>query len=72
MIADTLFLGNDLLAWLLLALGGAMAVGNALALLRPPAKSQEGDLPRAPVGRSLVMLLIGTVAAIWALASLTR
>lgn len=72
MLADTLFLGNDLLAWLLLALGGAMAVGNALALLRPPAKSQEGDLPRAPVGRSLVMLLIGTVAAIWALASLTR
>ena len=71
MLADTLFLGNDLLAWLLLALGGAMAVGNALALVRPPAKTDEGDLPRAPVGRSVVMLVIGLVAAIWALASLT-
>ena len=72
MLADTLFLGNDLLAWLLLALGGAMAVGNALALLRPPAKTEKGDLPRAPVGRSVVMLVIGLVAAIWALASLAR
>ena len=72
MLADTLFLGNDLLAWLVLALGGAMAVGNGLALVRPPPKAQEGDLPRAPVGRSLVMLVIGLVAAIWALASLTR
>ena len=72
MLADTLFLGNDLLAWLLLALGGAMAVGNALALLRPPTKTGEGDLPRAPVGRSVVMIAIGLVAAIWALASLTR
>jgi hypothetical protein len=71
-LADTLFLGNDLLAWLLLALGGAMAVGNGLALLRPPPKTKEGDLPRAPVGRSLVMLVIGALAAVWALASLTR
>lgn len=72
MVADTLFLGNDLLAWLLLALGGAMAVGNALALLRPPAKAREGDLPQAPTGRTVVMLVIGLLAAIWALASLTR
>ena len=72
MLADTLFLGNDLLAWLVLALGGAMAVGNALALARPPAKAREGDLPRAPVGRSVVMMAIGAVAAIWALASLVR
>ena len=70
MLADTLFLGNDLLAWLVLALGGAMAVGNALALARPPAKVKKGDLPRAPVGRSVAMLLIGVLAAIWALASL--
>jgi hypothetical protein len=73
MLADTpLFLGNDLLAWLVLALGGAMAVGNALALVRPPERAKEGDLPRAPVGRSLVMLVIGAVAALWALASLAR
>ncbi|SVA77030.1 uncharacterized protein METZ01_LOCUS129884, partial [marine metagenome] len=31
-----MFLGEDLLGWLLLALGGAMAVGNLVALVRPP------------------------------------
>jgi hypothetical protein len=71
-LADTPFLGQDLLAWLVLALGGAMAVGNVLAMVRPPPRAKEGDLPRAPVGRSVVMLVIGVVAAIWALASLTR
>jgi len=69
-LADTLFLGNDLLAWLLLALGGALAVGNGLALVRPPERAREGDLARAPVGRSVLMMVIGLVAAIWALASL--
>ena len=69
-LADTLFLGSDLLAWLLLALGGAMAVGNGLALVRPPARVREGDLVRAPVGRSVLMMVIGLVAAVWALASL--
>ena len=72
MLADTLFLGNDLLAWLLLALGGAMAAGNILALVRPPPEAKKGDLPRAPVGRSLLFVVIGLIAAIWALASLTR
>jgi hypothetical protein len=71
-LGDTLFLGNDLLAWLVLALGGAMAVGNGLALLRPPPQKRDGDLPRAPVGRTLAMLVIGALAAVWALASLTR
>ena len=52
-LADTLFLGNDLLAWLLLALGGALAVGNGLALVRPPAHAREGDLARAPIGPTL-------------------
>lgn len=73
MLADnSLFLGNNLLAWLLLALGGAMAVGNVLALVRPPENAKKGDLPRAPVGRSVLFIVIGAVAAIWALASLTR
>ena len=65
-----LFLGDDLLAYLVLAIGGALVVGNGLAIVRPPARPQEGDLDRAPVGRSLTMLVIGLVAAIWALASL--
>ncbi len=65
------FLGNDLLPWLVLALGGALAAGNALALARPPKDVREGDLQRAPVGRSVVMLVVGLVAAIWAVATLT-
>jgi hypothetical protein len=69
-LAEQLFLGNDLLAWMLLALGGALVVGNGLALLRPPEKTRTGDLDRAPVRRSVVMIVIGLVAAIWALATL--
>lgn len=65
-----MFLGEDLLPMLVLALGGALAVGNGLALVRPPAKPKEGELTKAPVGRSLVMMAIGLLAAVWALASL--
>lgn len=72
MLAETLFLGNDLLAWILLALGGALALGNGLALVRPPRDQREGELTRAPLGRSLLMGTIGLMAAVWALASLTR
>jgi hypothetical protein len=67
---STGFLGQDLLAWLVLALGGAMAVGSVLAVVRPPAQAKQGDLARAPMGRSLVMAAVGLVAAIWAIASL--
>jgi hypothetical protein len=65
-----MFLGEDLLAYLVLALGAAMAVGSLVALVRPPEAPREGELARAPVTRSLVMIALGTVAAIWALASL--
>ena len=65
------FLGEDLLAWLVLALGAAMAVGNGLALFRPPdARRNDDDLERAPVGRAVVYILIGVVAAIWGFATL--
>ena len=70
LLAESLLLGQDLLAWLVLALGGAMAVGNALALARPPGKTTEGRLERPPVGRTILMIAIGLIAAIWALASL--
>ncbi len=64
-------LGDDLLAWLVLALGGALLVGNVLAIVRPPAgPKEEGALERAPVARSVVMAAIGLVAAVWAVASL--
>ncbi|MGH1502918.1 MAG: hypothetical protein ACRBI6_05135 [Acidimicrobiales bacterium] len=65
-----MFLGDDLLAWLTLAIGGALAVGTGLALLRPPERPQEGSLGKAPLGRSLLQIAIGAVAAIWALATL--
>lgn len=67
---EFVFLGDDLLEWILLALGGALCVGNLLAIARPPASRREGELERAPVARSLVYAAIGAVAAIWALASL--
>jgi hypothetical protein len=64
------FLGEDLLPLLVLALGAAMVVGNGLALLRPRETPKEGELERAPVGRSIVMVGVGLLAGIWALASL--
>ena len=70
MVAAAVFLGEDLLPLLVLALGAAMVVGNGLALLRPPQRRQAGELARAPVGRTLLMVGIGLVAAVWALASL--
>ena len=65
-----MFLGEDLLGWLLLALGGAMAVGNAMALIRPPAGLEDGDLERPPMCRSALYIVLGTAAALWALATL--
>lgn len=65
------FLGEDLLAWLVLAIGGAMAVGNLAALVRPPEERRDDDdLERAPMVRSLVFVVVGAVAAVWALGSL--
>lgn len=65
-----MFLGEDLLAYLVLAIGGAMAVGSLLALVRPPEERGAGDLERAPLGRSLAFAVIGLLGALWALASL--
>ncbi|MFZ6004450.1 MAG: hypothetical protein ACOYXM_11020 [Actinomycetota bacterium] len=67
-----MFLGEDLLAYLVLAIGGAMAVGSLMALVRPPEERKEGDLERAPLARSLVFAAIGLLGAVWALASLLR
>jgi hypothetical protein len=62
--------GPDILAYLVLALGAAMAVGSVLALVRPPEARQDGDLEQAPVVRSLAFAAVGIVASLWALASL--
>lgn len=62
---------DDILPLTVLALGAAMLIGNVLAIVRPPDEPfRDGDLARAPIGRSLVMGTVGLVAAIWGLASL--
>ena len=65
-----MFLGEDLLGWLLLALGAAMFVGNGLAILRPPANKENTDLKKAPITRSLIFMLLGLVASVAALGTL--
>ena len=63
-------LGEDLLPWIVLALGAALALGTLMALLRPREDPDGNDLPKPPLARSLVMIGIGGVAAAWGLASL--
>lgn len=65
-----MFLGDDLLPLLVLAFGAAMAVGSGLALVRPPQQRDGGSVERPPLGRSVVMITIGAIAAVWAVASL--
>ena len=62
--------GPDLLRYLVLALGGALVVGNVLALVRPPDRPQEGELDTAPVARTVVMAVVGGLAALWAVATI--
>ena len=62
--------GPDILAYLVLALGGAMAVGSIGAIVRPPDTHKEGDLTEAPLVRSVAFAAVGLVAALWALGSL--
>ena len=66
-----MFLGKDLIVWLLLALGGALFVGNVMALIRPPNSARtDGDLEQAPRIRSLTMAAIGFVVSVAAIAAL--
>lgn len=65
-----MFLGDDLLPWLTLAIGAALAVGTITALVRPPEQAKDGDLTSAPLGRSIIQIIIGLFASVWALASL--
>ncbi|NBY45588.1 MAG: hypothetical protein EBQ64_06480 [Acidimicrobiia bacterium] len=66
-----MFLGEDLLAWMIIALGGAMFAGNFAALIRPPKKRRDAnDLVKAPLIRSIVMATVGAIAALWAFVSL--
>lgn len=68
----TMFLGEDLLAWLLLALGGALGVGNVLAIFRPPLDPETGEPREVRTSRSAAMAAIGFIVAIWGLATLIK
>lgn len=68
--SEMLLGGPDLLRYLVLALGGALVVGNVLALVRPPERPQEGELDRAPVARTVTMALVGGIAVLWAIATI--
>lgn len=61
---------NDLLPLLTLALGAALALGTGAALVKPRADAADGELERPPLGRSLIQIVIGLVASIWAIATL--
>ena len=63
-----LLLGEDFLPWMVLAFGAALVIGPLFALVRPPA-DRDPDV-KAPVGRTIAMVVVGAVAAIWGLASL--
>jgi hypothetical protein len=65
-------LGGDPIPWLVLALGAALAIGTGLALVRGQGDAADGELTRPPTGRSVVMIGIGLIAALWALASLIK
>ena len=65
-----MFLGEDLLEWLLLAFGGAMFIGNLTALLNPPKKQDDKHLSKAPFWRSFVYIIVGLVVAVWSFAGL--
>lgn len=67
---ESLFLGPDLLAWLVLAIGAAMAVGSVAAIVRPPLDDEGNPQVSRSRARSIVFIVGGTVAALWALATL--
>lgn len=62
--------GPDLLLYLVLAFGGAMFIGNLMALARPPVKHKGQALPTAPKGRTVAMMVVGGIVSLWSLATL--
>ncbi|MEZ5321155.1 MAG: hypothetical protein R2698_03555 [Microthrixaceae bacterium] len=71
---DTLFLGKDLLPWLMLAIGAALLVANVATVVRPPLVDPRnpslGRRDRAPLSRAVPLGLLGLAVSVWALATL--
>jgi len=47
-----------------------MVIGPMTAYIKPRSEAKPGELARPPLGRTLVFMVIGLVAVVWALASL--
>ena len=69
---------DEVMRELVLALGAALFLANALALVRrrsdasrtTPRGNDSADLAQAPLARTVTYMLIGFVVAAWALASI--
>ena len=68
---------DEVMRELVLALGGALFLANALALVRrrgntsrAPSGTDSADLTQAPLVRTVTYMLIGLIVAVWALASI--
>ncbi len=62
--------GDNILPSLVLALGGALAIGTLMALIKPPTNPKDGSLVKPPLARSIVQIVIGAFASLWALVSM--
>ena len=67
---NDLFLGGKFFAWMMLAFGGALLVGNIAAMVHRPADLEESSIERPPKRRTVTMISIGSIVTIWAVASL--
>lgn len=82
---ELFLLGDDFMPWMVLAFGAALVAGNLMALLRPPkgvgaerggqrgaprGAQREAPPERPPLARTVVMIVIGAVAALWGLVTL--
>ena len=76
---------DEVMRELVLALGGALFLANAFALVRrradarraatgarrdPSLGNDAADLVQAPLARTVTYMLIGLIVAVWALASI--
>ena len=70
LLAQEALFGNDLLVWLVLALGGAWWRGTWPPRCPPAATADGRGLPAAPRGRSIAFVVLGSLVGLWALATL--
>jgi len=73
MIIGAANFADQVLRELVAALGGALFLGNLMALIRrrrAPESTAAGDLPQAPLARTVIYLVVGFVVMVWGIASI--